>query len=151
MYIAIYYSIKALIVYEIEIKKYITNLSDVKEIVESKEVSYLNEKNERKFAEIRNFDEEVEQKVENNKKSRKKFDKLKRIIKSNNKQEKNKEENLNNEKIEEQTVETTNENTEKEKKVTRKRAPKKRKKKEVKSILALNRAKNKENGDNEND
>ena len=149
MYIAIYYSIKALIVYEIEIKKYITNLSDVKEIVESKEVSYLNEKNERKFAEIRNFDEEVEQKVENNKKSRKKFDKLKRIIKSNNKQEKNKEENLNNEKIEEQTVETTN--TEKEKKVTRKRAPKKRKKKEVKSILALNRAKNKENGDNEND
>ena len=68
MYIAIYYSIKALIVYEIEIKKYITNLSDVKEIVESKEVSYLNEKNERKFAEIRNFDEEVEQKVENNKK-----------------------------------------------------------------------------------
>ena len=151
MYIAIYYSIKALIVYEIEIKKYITNLSDVKEIVESKEVSYLNEKNERRFAEIRNFDEEVEQKVENNKKSRKKFDKLKRIIKSNNKQEKNKEENLNNEKIEEQTVETTNENTEKEKKGTRKRAPKKRKKKEVKSILALNRAKNKENGDNEND
>ena len=49
MYIAIYYSIKALIVYEIEIKKYITNLSDVKEIVESKEVSYLNEKNERKI------------------------------------------------------------------------------------------------------
>ena len=48
-------------------------------------------KMKRKFAEIRNFDEEVEQKVENNKKSRKKFDKLKRIIKSNNKQEKIKE------------------------------------------------------------
>lgn len=151
MYIAIYYSVKALIVYEIELKKYITNLSDVKEIIESKEVSYLNEKNERKFAEIRNFDEEVEQKVENNKKNKKKFDKFKRIIKSNNKQENNKEENSKEEQLEEPKEKAIVENTKKEKKVVRKKAPRKRKKKEVKSILALNRAKNKENGDNEND
>lgn len=142
MYIAIYYSVKALIVYELELKKYITNLSDIKEIIESKEVSYLNERNERKFAEIRNFDEEVEQKIENNIKNKKKFNRFKRIKKINNKQEEIEEK--------EPKEEVVTENT-KEKKVNKNKVHRKRKKKEVKSILALNRAKNKENGDKEND
>lgn len=77
MYIAIYYAIKALIIYEIELKKYITNISDVKEIIEEKEISYLDEVNERKFAEIRNLDEESETKV--NKKSKRNFINIKKM------------------------------------------------------------------------
>lgn len=51
MYIGIYYSIKALIVYELEIRKYKYGLSDVKEIVFDSEESYLDEENEKRFDE----------------------------------------------------------------------------------------------------
>lgn len=134
MYIAIYYAIKALIIYEIEIKKYLTNISDVKEIVEEKEISYLDEINKRKFADIRNSDEEIKQKEEGKRK-------FMSIIRKTHK-----------EKIsEEKVIEKEDENVGNTKKVARKKAPKKRKKKTVKSIMALNREKNKENGDKEND
>lgn len=52
MYIAIYYSLKCLIIYLIDMKKYKNELSDVKELVnEPKKESYLDEKSKRKFAE----------------------------------------------------------------------------------------------------
>lgn len=50
-YIAIYYSIKCLIIYLRDMKKYKNELSDVKEIVnDTKKESYLDEKSKRKFS-----------------------------------------------------------------------------------------------------
>lgn len=52
LYMTVYYLVKCLVIYVIEVKKYRANLSDIKEIVvdESKK-TYLDEKNERKFEE----------------------------------------------------------------------------------------------------
>lgn len=72
MYIAIYYSIKSLFVYEREVKKYKAGLSDVKEIVANNEKSYLDEKNERKF----NEDDEIDELVSRNRNLKAKVEKL---------------------------------------------------------------------------
>lgn len=72
MYIAIYYSIKSLFVYEREVKKYKAELSDVKEIVANSEKSYLDEKNERKFKE----DDEIDNIVSRNRNLKAKVEKL---------------------------------------------------------------------------
>ena len=56
MFIAIYYSLKCLIIYMLDMKKYKNELSDVKEIIkDDKKGSYLDEKSKRKFS---NEDEE---------------------------------------------------------------------------------------------
>ncbi len=87
MYIAIYYAIKSLVVYEREIKKYKDSLSDVKEIVEKSEKSYLDEKNERKFK-----DDGIDDLVEKNKNLR---SRVERVIRQNRKKSsKNYEEKL---------------------------------------------------------
>ena len=52
LYFAIYYSIKALIIYNSEIRKFKASLSDVKEITVDENESYLDEKNERKFEDV---------------------------------------------------------------------------------------------------
>lgn len=163
MYIAIYYAIKALIIYQIDVKKYISGLSDVKEIVLDEDVSYLDEKNERKFEDVRKFDEEIEKKIEENKKNKRKIDLIRKENKKRRVQKKldeNKKIDENSEELdiskesdqniekEDITEEKVKENS--EKKVVRKKAPRKKKKKEVKS-LATNRKNKKENGDNEND
>lgn len=72
MYIAIYYSIKSLFVYEREVKKYKAGFSDVKEIVANSEKSYLDEKNERKFKE----DDEIDNIVSRNRNLKAKVEKL---------------------------------------------------------------------------
>ena len=136
MYIAIYYAIKALIIYEIELKKYFTNISDVKEIIEEKEISYLDEVNERKFADV---DEEIEK----NKKNKRN---IINIIKKNHKEKIVEEKVFKEEYTEKEHIED-NEKKEETEKVVRKKSSKRRKKKAVKSIMAVNREKNKENGD----
>lgn len=162
MYIAIYYAIKALIIYQIEVKKYISGLSDVKEIVLDEDVSYLDEKNERKFEDVRKFDEEIEKKIEENKKNKRKIDSIRKENKKRRAQKKIAENKKTDEKSEEldalkesdqniekdKTEEKVKENS--EKKVVRKKATRKKKKKEVKS-MATNKKNKKENGDNEND
>lgn len=51
MFIAIYYSLKCLIIYIVDMKKYKNELSDVKEIIkDDKKGSYLDEKSKRKFS-----------------------------------------------------------------------------------------------------
>ena len=52
LYISVYYSIKALVVYVIEVRRYKAGLSDIKEIVNDKNESYLEEKSERKFEDV---------------------------------------------------------------------------------------------------
>ena len=113
MYIAIYYAIKSLVVYEREIKKYKDSLSDVKEIVEKSEKSYLDEKNERKFK-----DDGIDDLVEKNKNLRLRVE---RVIRQNRKKSsKNCEEKLtkdnNSEKLNEEEKIVKNEIAEKPKK-----------------------------------
>lgn len=112
MYIAIYYAIKSLIVYEKEIRKYKDSLSDVKEIVEDTEKSYLDEKNERKFKE-----DGIDELVEKNKNLR---SRVERIIKQNRKKatkidEENlvKEDNIKEAKKTKEKIEITEENNKK--------------------------------------
>lgn len=120
MYIAIYYAIKSLVVYEREIKKYKDSLSDVKEIVEKSEKSYLDEKNERKFK-----DDGIDDLVEKNKNLR---SRVERVIRQNRKKSsKNYEEKLtkdnNSEKSNEEEKIVKNETSEKPKKTkTRKKS-----------------------------
>lgn len=52
LYIAIYYVVKAVVVYVKEVRKYKDNLSDVKEIVVEENESYLDEVSERKFENV---------------------------------------------------------------------------------------------------
>lgn len=75
MYIAIYYSIKCLVVYGLEVKKYKQGLSDVKELIdEEKSESYLDEINERKFNDVEETDakKKIEEKSKVNTISKKK-------------------------------------------------------------------------------
>ena len=70
IYIAIYYVIKAIIIYGIEIRKYKASLSDVKELINKEKVeTYLDEKNERKFKDL---DEDELQKLKEKEKNTKK-------------------------------------------------------------------------------
>lgn len=159
MYIAIYYAIKALIIYQIEVKKYISGLSDVKEIILDEDVSYLDEKNERKFEDVRKFDEEIEKKIEENKKNKRKID----LIRKENKKRRSQKKLDENENTEEtskvtEAIKESNQNIEKENKTEEKKVEsnsdkkvsRRKKKREVKS-MATNRKNKKENGDNEND
>lgn len=52
LYISVYYVIKAFVVYIIEVRKYKAGLSDIKEIVNDKNESYLEEKSKRKFEDV---------------------------------------------------------------------------------------------------
>ena len=157
MYIAIYYAIKALIIYQIEVKKYISGLSDVKEIILDEDVSYLDEKNERKFEDVRKFDEEIEKKIEENKKNKRKIDWIRKENKKRRSQKKL-DENIEETSKETETIKESNQNTEKENKTEEKKVEsnsdkkvsRRKKKREVKS-MATNRKNKKENGDNEND
>lgn len=109
MYIAIYYAIKSLVVYEREIKKYKDSLSDVKEIVEKSEKSYLDEKNERKFKDDgiddlveknKNLRSRVERVIrQNRKKSSKNYEE--KLTKDNNSEKSNEEENI----VKDETIE----------------------------------------------
>ena len=49
VFFSIYYAVKALVVYLISVKKYKNTVSDIKEIVNEENESYLDEINERKF------------------------------------------------------------------------------------------------------
>ena len=49
VFFSIYYAVKALVVYLISVKKYKNTVSDIKEIVNEENESYLDEVNERKF------------------------------------------------------------------------------------------------------
>lgn len=159
MYIAIYYAIKALIIYQIEVKKYISGLSDVKEIILDEDVSYLDEKNERKFEDVRKFDEEIEKKIEENKKNKRKIDLIRKENKKRRSQKKlDENENAEETSKEAEAIKESNQNTEKENKTEEKKVEsnsdkkvsRRKKKREVKS-MATNRKNKKENGDNEND
>lgn len=159
MYIAIYYAIKALIIYQIEVKKYISGLSDVKEIILDEDVSYLDEKNERKFEDVRKFDEEIEKKIEENKKNKRKIDLIRKENKKRRSQKKlDENENTEETSKEAEAIKESNQNTEKENKTEEKKVEsnsdkkvsRRKKKREVKS-MATNRKNKKENGDNEND
>lgn len=167
IYISIYYLIKGFIIYKIEVKKYRDSLSDVKEILNDEEKSYLDEENEKKFDETKlESEERVKQtntknkmntmiknnkkKVSNSKKTAEtiedttKTTKKTRKVKENEKEEQKKEEQVKKEK-------TTETKTKKKTATTPKKRgrPRKNAKIEVKPLATAGRTK-KKNGDNEN-
>ena len=85
MFIAIYYSIKCLIIYAYEMKKYKESLSDVKEIInDDKRDSYLDTASKRKFGNIEEPLVEEEKEIIEEKNSRtEKLEKMKARIREN--------------------------------------------------------------------
>lgn len=61
IYITIYYLVKCIVIYIVEIRKYRSGLSDIKEIIDDEEdETYLDEPNERKFRDIEDDDTIIE-------------------------------------------------------------------------------------------
>ena len=85
MFIAIYYSIKCLIIYAYEMKKYKESLSDVKEIInDDKRDSYLDTASKRKFGNIEEPLVEEEKEIIEEKNSRtEKLEKMQARIREN--------------------------------------------------------------------
>lgn len=168
IYISIYYLIKGFIIYKIEVKKYRDSLSDVKEILNDEETSYLDEENEKKFDESKLESEERVKKIntknkintmiKNNKKkvsnSKKNEETIEDTAKTTKKTQKAKEDEKEEPKKKEQVKKEKTTETKTKKKTTttpKKRGrPRKNVKIEVKPLATAGRTK-KKNGDNEND
>lgn len=97
VYITVYYLIKCIVIYISEVNKYKSGLSDIKEIIEDEEETYLDEENKKKF----NYADEEDVRVakddnkfkksddlENNNKTEKKKGKKKTKAKKNEKSKK---------------------------------------------------------------
>ena len=128
LYISVYYSIKALVVYISEIRKYRRGLSDIKEILASKKESYLEIKNERKF---KNVDDEKSSKWRRAIILKSQFNKNKKI-----KEEKNSENKANDEILDKPSIKK-----EPKSKTTKKRGRKPTGKKVVKSMATARKKK----------
>lgn len=168
IYIAIYFLVKSFIIYNIEVKRYKDSLSDVKEILNTNEKSYLDEKNVKKFDEIKLENEEPVKKSNNKKKMAKMIkDNKKRAenakeknVKKSNSEEKNKAVSSKKNTVKKVTEnndakESTKKKSTKAKKEiatsTKKRGrPRKNTKKDVKPLATAGRSKKKD-GDSEND
>ena len=135
IYIAAYFSVKSFVIYNMEVKKYRDSLSDVKEILNDDEKSYLDEENKKKFDEIKLENEEPTRKSNTKKKMAKIINENKKTTPGKRGRKKKAEvENIQNEDNDDKTQEDTEKTV--SSKITRKRGP--RKKATVEDDLSLN-------------
>lgn len=135
IYIAAYFSVKSFVIYNMEVKKYRDSLSDVKEILNDDEKSYLDEENKKKFDEIKLENEEPTRKSNTKKKMAKIINENKKTTPGKRGRKKKAEvENIQNEDNDDKTQEDTEKTV--SSKITRKREP--RKKATVEDDLSLN-------------
>lgn len=166
IYIAVYFLMKSVAIYNIEVKKYRDGLSDVKEILNGDEKSYLDEENKKKFDEIKLESEEPVRKLNTKKKMAKMINDNKKMAENiknkNTKNTENKEKSKTNSSKKENVEKNSKVDDEKEsskKKETKVRKetatkkkgrPRKKTKIDVKSLATAGRSKKKD-GDSKND
>lgn len=125
IYIAAYFSVKSFVIYNMEVKKYRDSLSDVKEILNDDEKSYLDEENKKKFDEIKLENEEPTRKSNTKKKMAKIINENKKITPGKRGRKKKAEvENIQNEDNDDKTQEDIEKTV--SSKITRKRGPRKK-------------------------
>lgn len=125
IYIAAYFSVKSFIIYNIEVKKYRDSLSDVKEILNDEEKSYLDEENEKKFDEIKLESEKPTKKSNNRRKMAKIIDENKKKASTRGRKRKNETRNMQDESLDEKKQDEVEKNVSgksTKKRTTRKKA-----------------------------